>query len=393
MRELWINDRLLDLDESTVVVLTYQVNDIAELEDRQANYSNRFKVPATASNTHNLGFSNTVNTASVMPYRKSNCNYFEGGVQLIKNGVIIIDSFDGNSFDLTIYSGIYDFFSQIGDKTLKDLDFSELDFEYTNTLIRNNNQRYMTGRDANNNSFIGFGNICFPVIDWGVMPYVNWIDVRYLQPAIRFSYIIDKIFDLTDYTYSGQITEDDIFSAMAVTLSPDEQTDQDALLLARSFKTGISAPITNITNVIYTSYPKIVNLLSYFTLTTPSPLFGDTDGLMIYDNVNSGIVNVPTSYNPPEVLSKTRYRSKTFTTIEVDINLYFTYGEFYRQSGIDNNGYSYLSYALIIEKNGIFYRTFQILPDSDGLGFYFNASASIDLKPNDEIRIVALALK
>jgi hypothetical protein len=60
MKELYINGVLCDLNEKdNPITLTYQVNDLAELKDRQAYSTNNFKLPPTQNNRRICGFSDS----------------------------------------------------------------------------------------------------------------------------------------------------------------------------------------------------------------------------------------------------------------------------------------------------------------------------------------------
>ena len=118
MRSLYINSRAVDILPETVIAITYQTNELSELENRQANYTNTFSIPATNNNRVALGFSDTVQTQSLLPYSKLRCDYFQNGVQIIANGVAIIEAFDGVNFNITVYSGIFFLFDFIGEKDL-----------------------------------------------------------------------------------------------------------------------------------------------------------------------------------------------------------------------------------------------------------------------------------
>lgn len=317
-RELYINDRLLELDESTIIVLTYQVNDIGELEDRQANYSNMFTIPATSNNIKNLGFSNRLNSDTSIPYQKNKVNYFQNGVQLIQNGVLIVDSFDGEKFNCTVYSGVFDFFSQIGEKTFQDIDWSENDLILNLENIRDRSRDYLNDSSS---------NICFPLIDWGqdINPNSNRIDARYLQPCMRFSYIMDRIFELTNYSKSGEIFEDSIYNAMALTCNSSQQYEDDESLQRKSFKGTLTGLLRSTGN---DTKRYAVNLLHQFRNTALDfSLYPSLDGLIVYDYSASGIVVSNPILNTGETnerLSNTRYISRTVTTLDININLFFT---------------------------------------------------------------------
>lgn len=388
-RELYINDRLLDLNGDTTIALTFQVNDIGELQNRQANYSNQFTIPATNNNKIALGFSNVTSSDSAYPYRKTQCNYFQNGVHLIQNGVIIIDAFDGDNFNITIYSGIYDFFSQIDGLTLKSIDFSNLDHNFVNGNIRTFNRNW---KDETS-------NICYPIINYGgTLPselyfgaplYVTTtgIDVRWLFPAIRYKYLIERIFDLTDYSFSGQIFQESMGTDLALTLNTGLQYDEEAVLLARSYRGGLNRTIYDgVNNVVH------INLLHlHRDFTSDSSLFECTSGALIIDtgkpavSILDYIVSGYALNGEPVIaastvipVSKTRYKALSYNTLSIEINMFFTKLDPLAVSNI------FIYYV----KNGKYFKVDKVdTPSTLNETLEYSATTSIDVKPGDIIEI------
>ena len=63
----------------------------------------------------------------INPYTKLACRFVDNGTETISNGIAIIEEWTGGDINITAYSGIFDFFDTIGDKTLRDLDLSDSD--------------------------------------------------------------------------------------------------------------------------------------------------------------------------------------------------------------------------------------------------------------------------
>lgn len=53
---LYINGQLADLDSNQAIAQTKQVNDLNSLDNRQTNYTNKFKLPKTANNIRIMGY-------------------------------------------------------------------------------------------------------------------------------------------------------------------------------------------------------------------------------------------------------------------------------------------------------------------------------------------------
>jgi hypothetical protein len=123
---LFIDGKECDLLEGTVIALTFQINDLAEMKDRQANFSNQFKIPMTANNREIIEDAHLVQSTSVKPYRKLPARLSKNGVDVIAAGVAFLES-STEFYNVTVYSGIIDFFDKIKDLRLSDLDTTSID--------------------------------------------------------------------------------------------------------------------------------------------------------------------------------------------------------------------------------------------------------------------------
>lgn len=130
MNELIINDRRVDLGENTNIGLTFCANNIGELQNRQGNFSNTFKLPLTKTNREIFEWSNLQTTASLMPYKKLKATYKQNGVEIVSDGVAEIQSTDNNYFYINVYSGNLDFIEAIGDLQVGELYKNDIIFPW-----------------------------------------------------------------------------------------------------------------------------------------------------------------------------------------------------------------------------------------------------------------------
>jgi hypothetical protein len=244
MKELWINNQLVDLSPKVNIALTRQCNKLNDPSNRQADYSNQFKIPPTANNKRICGMPHVVASDSINPYTKLPATYIENGSELVSNGVAIIEEFNGD-INVTIYSGIYDFFNTIGDKDIRELDLSEADhvFNLANVQAGNTSDKYV-----------------YPLIQWGATDKDNDIvDIRYQRPALKASFVIDKIFESAGYQKGGDVFNSQSYSNLVIPIVEDSLIDTEAVLLANSFKAHteniyVMAQGSNIINRINLSY-------------------------------------------------------------------------------------------------------------------------------------------
>jgi hypothetical protein len=66
--QLYINDQLVDLNDDSPIALTFQINNLAEVQNQQGNTSNQFKLPLTQRNRQILGFPDDIAFTTNAPY-------------------------------------------------------------------------------------------------------------------------------------------------------------------------------------------------------------------------------------------------------------------------------------------------------------------------------------
>jgi hypothetical protein len=134
-----------------------------------------------------------VGATSFLPYQKNECYlYTDDGECMVYKGWAVIQSTD-KEYKINIYDGNIDLYKAIENKSLGDLDLSEIDHtknltSVVNTFTANLNYKYLVA-DYN-----------------GEMVYnTNRINIDYLVPSAKVSYLWNKIFDTYGFTYSGSV--------------------------------------------------------------------------------------------------------------------------------------------------------------------------------------------
>ena len=213
---------ILDLYEDEDIPLTLSVDDFKNAAEKVQSYSKAFKLPATKRN--NIIFDNIFEITRAddgivfNPYRKTQSILKQDGFTLFEGYLRLIDITDKNgeiSYQINLYSEAVALADVLGDKTLNDLDLSELDGVYDYTNIRNSWQGLWALDSALSNPNTVAGNLLdtttnvikFPFVDWAHqytvdastgMPQLPNIDTTF-RPFIKLKYIIDRIFT----AYSG----------------------------------------------------------------------------------------------------------------------------------------------------------------------------------------------
>ena len=145
--EIYINSgSTLDIDLNFGLGVTYNIDDIRNIENRNSSYSKTIRLPGTKKNNYLLGDLFDINE----DFTLFNPN-FKTTAKLLVNSTVILDGFlqlrniikrneadqEGNLiyYDVTIYSKTMDFFSKIQNKNLEDLDFSDYNHIFNSATI------------------------------------------------------------------------------------------------------------------------------------------------------------------------------------------------------------------------------------------------------------------
>lgn len=183
-----------------------QNNDISEIKDRQASYSNVYDVPKTPKNKRLLGALSLPSDTSSVPYTKPECQLKISGFSFILKGWINVKDAD-DSYKIYIYSGIIDFFKSLENKTIGDILGSDLDhIKDLPTVINsftNETYRYLIA-DYNGVTHYNDGSD-------------NIINIDYLVPSARVQYIWEKIHTFSRATFSGSIFASEAFTNLWLT--------------------------------------------------------------------------------------------------------------------------------------------------------------------------------
>jgi len=211
---LIINDQLADITASTVIAQTKAVNDINSINNRNANYTNSFKIPKTATNMRIMNFMTMPGNTSLVPYQKNEVTvYGENGECFIFKGWGMITD-EGEFYEVAIIDGITDLYKSIENKTLADepLKLTELEHKKDINTIKSTwaidlPYKYILA-DYNGNT--GQTN----TTPENMVPLVN---IDYLVPSVNVAWLWNKIMKAYNAAYSGSVFESRDFNELWMT--------------------------------------------------------------------------------------------------------------------------------------------------------------------------------
>lgn len=120
---VWHN---LDLMPNEEPAMTYQVNDIAELKDRQADYSQKIKLPKTALNTRVLERVDIFEADSPIPYELFECRLYSNGLTLAGRGSLFVIDSVSDYIEGQIISGNADLFYTMQKRLIEEADLGSV---------------------------------------------------------------------------------------------------------------------------------------------------------------------------------------------------------------------------------------------------------------------------
>ncbi|MCG2611517.1 hypothetical protein LZZ90_08350 [Flavobacterium sp. SM15] len=206
---LFINGKAIDLYAGFQLTKTLQVNDIASVENRQANFTRSIDIPKTPNNIEAFNYLGVVGNDSNLPYQQNTANYFVGNEAVIYNGWAVINE-TKDDYKINIYDGVIDFYKAIENKTFSEINLSGLTHSKNLSTVIDS----WTGTSTPYKYIVSDygGKVLYQHPSSG-----STINIDYLTPAVKVPYLWDNIFSHYNFGYEGSIFESDDFQNLYIT--------------------------------------------------------------------------------------------------------------------------------------------------------------------------------
>ena len=182
-----------------------QVNDIAEIKDRNADYSNNVKIPKSPTNVLTFEMLGITGTLTRLPYTKVDVKYVVDGIELISDGKGIIKN-TNKYYNLIIYDGNISMFELIGDARMNELDFSSYNHTLTQTIFTD--------------SFTNTDGYIYALAEFFLdSTFFSVIDIDLTSPSLFMHTLFSNIFTEKGYTISGAILTDTDFKSRLISMN------------------------------------------------------------------------------------------------------------------------------------------------------------------------------
>jgi len=400
--ELYINGRLIDINEALPFPFTYNISDVKDLSSRKGNKSKTITLPGTANNcalmaSVYLTTSREKITTSVEsqfldfdPSVKSLCQYYENGL-LVFNGIAQLLQCKSNngtwSFEISMVSNQIDYIALMKKIKINELDFSEYDHLCDETIqsdtwagfnqINGVSTTIKSGAD-----WLGIGYY-YGLIDYGyprVAP--DTFDFNQLAPQVFVYEVLQKLFKAVGLTWESTFFETQLFKRLLVAYFGGNLPEITAGQAANS---SVTATENNnaggfIMNQSATSTTQSV--LGY-----PKQIFSNPTTMV--DLVDVTIVTDPSS----QTVTTLPFKFKALTTGLFNIEYLGDHIIDITKTpvvGGDNVHFNYRTY-LIVKKNNVVISTNEIFTGQGSVSNTisqtkaFNYFSTINLLVNDEL--------
>lgn len=210
------------LDGNSLIAQTFSVNNLGSLTTRQGGFSNEFTVPLTSRNRELLGWPDDLNTSSRNQYMKIEATIYDNKSRVATGYIKIIYS-TKDECRATFFSDNVAWFNLIKNKTLNELDLSDLDHVY--------NESNVTGSLSNTSGYI------YPIIDYGEFlddSVYNW-EVDQFYPGVYISTIVEQIFLDAGWKITGELINDPMYKRMIIPFSKKEFAHPDSFITDNTF--------------------------------------------------------------------------------------------------------------------------------------------------------------
>ena len=206
----------LDTFGNENINLTLQVDDVRDIESKQASYSKDFDLPATKRN--NKFFEHYYNldryNSSFNPYKNLKAFLYVGEV-LVLEGFLrlnnVVDKSTEITYNVVLFNDVANVIETLGDSTIEHLNFNDINHVFNTTNIENSwsdNAVVLTEGGTTN-------AVYYPLINDGFISQDGTnlnVDIsKHFILNIQLKYLIDKIFAFAGFGYTSTFLNGDLF--------------------------------------------------------------------------------------------------------------------------------------------------------------------------------------
>ena len=253
-----VTNELQELDTfgNENINLTLQVDDVRDIESKNASYSKDFNLPATKRN--NKFFEHYYNVdrykTNFNVYKNVKAFLYSEDVLVLEGFLRLLNVVDKDTevtYNVVMFNDVANIIETLADATINDLDFTDIDHELTPTNII---QSWfgLTALSAGGTT----DKVFYPLINDGQIYvdaenlYMRSYQENYIL-NISLKYVIDKIFDYAGFSYDSGFFETDYFKDIFFDIGRNDNSSDftDSTITATVGSGTDSVGVNNGTNI------------------------------------------------------------------------------------------------------------------------------------------------
>jgi hypothetical protein len=224
--QLFLNHQPADLG-SDPLQLTFQINNLAEVQNQQGDFSKQFKLPLTQRNRRLLGFPDEVPLDDDTSYQLIPAKIVQDGLEIMPGGYATIEQVENDGISIIVRAGNSGFFTLLGDYKIWEMgdNTSAAAKTYTEPPWLAYDHRWTIDNvAASQQKTSGW---IWPIVDYGKINKTDFnegIDVHYLRPGFFLKNAIDIIVKSNGYrldTNRSPILQDPLYQKLIVQFAGD----------------------------------------------------------------------------------------------------------------------------------------------------------------------------
>ncbi len=253
-----VTNELQELDTfgNENINLTLQVDDVRDIESKNASYSKDFNLPATKNN--NKFFEHYYNVdrykTNFNVYKNVKAFLYSDDVLVLEGFLRLLNVVDKDTevtYNVVLFNDVANIIETLADATINDLDFTDIDHELTplNIIL---SWAGLTALSAGGTT----DKVFYPLINDGQIYvdaenlYMRSYQDNYIL-NISLKYVIDKIFDYAGFSYDSGFFETDYFKDIFFDIGKDDNSSDftDGTITATVGSGTDSVGVNNGTNI------------------------------------------------------------------------------------------------------------------------------------------------
>lgn len=208
----------LDLDAERPA-MTYQINTLNELKDRQAAYSQAIRLPKTPHNLRTLGFIDAFDVAALAAYEPRGCCLLcEGALLTPFQALLIVDSVDehrGGSIHCQIVSDVYDLFTRLSDADTERMGSTLFANVWTSEAMRADN----AGEGPRKWPLLFTEKGVRKAVASVLKPDIQRVEVHHMVPCYHLNTMLRELLERYDYRLESDLSTDPFADRLYLTAS------------------------------------------------------------------------------------------------------------------------------------------------------------------------------